>query len=165
MLTTNINIQDRLINGQMGTVVKIDVNMSNKPTVVYIKFNGVLAGKTTINNNANSFAKEQTVVPIEPILAKMKIKPGKASSPEIQRIQFPTALSWACTVHKVQGLTLEKAVVSMNLRKERSFNYGQIYVALSRVTSLNDLYILGEIRSKHINENVRENCLIIFYNL
>jgi hypothetical protein len=39
MLTTNINIPDRLINGQMGTVVKIDVNSNNEtPTVLYIKF-------------------------------------------------------------------------------------------------------------------------------
>ena len=46
MLTTNINIQDRLINGQMGTVVKIDVNISNEPTILYIKFDDETAGIT-----------------------------------------------------------------------------------------------------------------------
>ena len=157
MLTTNINIQDRLINGQMGTVVKIDVNISNEPTVLYIKFDDETAGKTMINNSTKSFAKEQNLVPIEPILARIKVRPGKASSPEIQRIQFPIALSWACTVHKVQGLTLKNVVVSMNLAKQRSFNYGQIYVALSRVTSLNGLHILGEIQSKHIKANPKVN--------
>ena len=70
-----------------------------------------------INNSTKSFAKEQNLVPIEPILARIKVRPGKASSPEIQRIQFPVALSWACTVHKVQGLTLKNVVVSMNLNK------------------------------------------------
>ena len=33
MLTTNINIQDRLINGQMGTVIKIGINTNNEPNV------------------------------------------------------------------------------------------------------------------------------------
>ena len=161
MLTTNINIQDQLIDGQMGTVVKIQVNESNKPTTLYIKFDDENAGKTLINSNANSFARENHLVP--------KVRPGKPSSPEIHRIQFPVALSWACTVHKVQGLTLENVVVSLELHKQRSFNYGQIYVALSCATSLQGLHILGEIQSKHIKANpkvhkeyerLRNSCLI-----
>ena len=37
-LTANIDIGDRLINGQMGTVIKIEVNQNTeKPTVIYIK--------------------------------------------------------------------------------------------------------------------------------
>ena len=102
----------------MGTVVKIDVNTSNEPTVLYTKFDDETAGKTVINNTTKSFAKEQNTVPIEPILARIKLRPGKPSSPEIQRIQFPIALSWACTFQKVQSLTL-KNVVSMNLTKQR----------------------------------------------
>ena len=97
MLTANINIQDRLINGQMGTVVKIDVNMNNEPAVLYIKFDDEKAGKTTINNSGKSFAKKENVVPIEQTelakieqieLAKIKVRPGKASSPELQRCSF-----------------------------------------------------------------------------
>ena len=107
MLTTNINIQDRLINGQIGTVIKIDINSNNEPNVLYVKFDDEKAGKTIINTSFNSFAKENHVVPIEPVLAKIKVRPGKTSSPEIQRIQFPIALSWACTIHKVQDLLLK----------------------------------------------------------
>ena len=153
MLTTNINIKDRLINGQMGIVVSIHVNVSNEPAVLYIKFDDENAGKAMINNSADSFAKRNHLVPLEPVLARIKVRPGKASSPEAQRIQFPITLSWACTVHKVQGLTLENVVVSLELHKQRSFNYGQMYVALSRATSLQGLYILGEIQSKHIKAN------------
>jgi len=52
-------------------------------------------------------------------------------------------LSYACTVHKVQGLTLEKIVVSFQLARQRNFNPGQMYVALSRATSINGLYLTG----------------------
>ena len=78
-----------------------------------------------------------------------------ASSPKIQRIQFPIALAWACTVHKVQGLTLQNVVISFNLKKQRSFNYGQVYVSLSRSTSLQGLHILGEINNNHVKADPR----------
>ena len=59
-------------------------------------------------------------------------------------------LAWGCTVHKVQGLTLEEVVISFDLVKQRYFNSGQMYVALSRVTSLNCLYLIGEFNLSYI---------------
>ena len=50
-------------------------------------------------------------------------------------------LAGACTVHKIQGLSLTKIIVSLQLLKQRQFNYGQIYAALSKVTTLKSLYI------------------------
>ena len=113
MLTTNIDIADRLINGQMGTVIKIGLNeKTQKPNMVYIKFDDSDAGKNAITKHSNSFARGNNVIPIEPVLTKIKIRPGKPSSPEIQRTQFPLTLAYACTVHKVQGLTLKKSSYS-----------------------------------------------------
>ena len=43
-------------------------------------------------------------------------------------------LSWACRIHKVQGLGLNSTVISFNL--ENLFSQGQMYVALSRVTDI-----------------------------
>ncbi len=98
MLTTNISIPDRLINGQMGTVFRVIINQaSNTPTIVYIKFDDPNAGKELVHNYPIPFARENNVVPIEPVSARIKIRPGKASSPEIQRVQFPITLAWACT--------------------------------------------------------------------
>ncbi len=49
MLTTNIDINDRLINGQMGTIKKIAINQStSKPSVLNIKFDDPTAGSKTI---------------------------------------------------------------------------------------------------------------------
>ena len=73
MLTTNVNIQDRLVNGQMGTIVKIGVNVKNDPSVLYIKFDDVKAGEITINTSANCFAKKITSFQLNLFLPKSRL--------------------------------------------------------------------------------------------
>ena len=49
MLTTNVDITDRLINGQLGTVMKVNVdNVSNKPSTIFVKFDDSNAGISAI---------------------------------------------------------------------------------------------------------------------
>ena len=80
----------------------------------------------------------------------------KNSFPVIKRTQFPLMLAWTCTVPKVQGLSLNKEVVSFQLLKQRNFYYGLIYVALNRVSSLEGLYILGLFNLKSIRASLQD---------
>ena len=66
--------------------------------------------------------------------------------------QFPLRLAWAITIHKSQGLTFEKVMIDAGA----AFSSGQVYVALSRCTSLDGIVLLSKIPSAAIysNENV-----------
>jgi len=55
--------------------------------------------------------------------------------------QYPLRLAWAITIHKSQGLTFEKLIVDA----QKAFTNGQVYVALSRVTSLQGLVLTSSI--------------------
>ena len=63
--------------------------------------------------------------------------------------QFPVKLAWAVTVHKSQGLTFDKAIIDVG----QAFAPGQVYVALSRLRSLDGLILRTKIQSSAISND------------
>jgi len=58
------------------------------------------------------------------------------------RLQIPLKLAWAVTIHKAQGLTLNKVVIDIDIGK-KEFSSGLAYVTCSRVRSLQDLLFIA----------------------
>jgi len=128
MLTMNVDVSDGLINGAFGRVTKLVTEaQTSRVKSVEVCFDNKKAG----TKRGTKIGSDRVLIERQEGNIDNKIK--------TTRRQFPLKLAWACTIHKVQGLTTNQAVVSL----DKIFAPGQAYVALSRVRTLNGLTIHG----------------------
>ena len=150
MLISNVDVSDGLCNGVSGIIKGIEIcNNQNMPTVVYVKFDSTRIGAKTRTTEFIPPQYEQCI-PIKPRKESFQLK-GKSFT--THREQVPLKLSWAVTIHKVQGQTTDQAVISMKYLQK-----AMAYVALSRVTHLEGMY-LTDFDEHRIccDENVADN--------
>lgn len=128
MLIKNLDISLGLVNGALGTVQNmIRVNNNFCPEVLF-------------DNNVKKI--------IEPVTWDLEMDNYKCSA-----MQIPLMLAYACTVHKSQGQTLQNAVLDL----EDAFCDHMVYVALSRVVSIDGLYLKSFNPSKiKINDKMKK---------
>ena len=110
MLATNVDISERLINGQLGHIYDFSTNTATV-TKIYIKFDDNATGLKAIQNE--SLTRANNYVPISRTEASLALSKTHAST--IMRTQFPIMLAYACTMHKGQGVTFKKICMSLDL--------------------------------------------------
>ena len=75
MLATNVDVEDQLINGQIGTVVKSKMNrVLSKPEVIYVKFDDQNADQVRIRKSRDRYAIANGAVPVTSVLGRFKVK-------------------------------------------------------------------------------------------
>ena len=91
MLTTNINIKDQLINGQMGTVTHIEIR-DNEVQTIYLELDDKCAGQMRMSGSDIN-AKNTKWVPIKRDKTSIYLNKYKTTSPANKRTQIPVVLS------------------------------------------------------------------------
>lgn len=112
ILTWNVDIQNGLVNGSQGKVVGF--SLKNNPMVKFINL--------------------KNPIEIEP----MEYSNDETKDTRISFYQLPLKLAWALSIHKVQGHNLDVALMDLG---SQIFECGQIYVALSRIKTINGVYL------------------------
>jgi len=129
IVNTELANGEMLCNGSQGIIKKFAIN--GNPVIQFSKG----------NNSSFEITMNYHIWPSENI-------PGIGVS------QLPLILAWALTIHKAQGATLEVAEIDAG---SSIFECGQTYVALSRVKSLEGLYLTSyDAKKIRINKKVRE---------
>jgi ATP-dependent DNA helicase PIF1 len=124
MLIWNVDISLGLVNGSTGTVI------SCERTAVLVDFD--LAGRHLISKQCWTITDDSNKV-----LSKTE--------------QIPLIISYALSVHKCQGITLDSAVIDLS----SAFCNHQIYVALSRVKSLDGITLVNYNKNKvKVNQKI-----------
>ena len=144
MLTSNLWVDVGLINGAMGTVQAICYRTGGPPDLpiaVMVRFDSY-SGPTFPDGT----------VPITPLRRCWSSSGGQCS-----RLQVPLKLAWAVTIHKSQGLTLDKVVIDVG---KREFSTGLTFVACSRVRQLRDLLFTPPFPYKRISSLSKSTRLI-----
>lgn len=119
----------RNYNGKIGTVVKFAEDF------IEVMFDGdnapIQVGLVLWENTKYTYNKEKHIIDQHVIGTY---------------VQYPLKLAWAITVHKSQGMTFNKVIVDIS----KAFSVGQVYVALSRCTSLTHLKLIGTLPGEAI---------------
>jgi len=123
ILLKNLDVERELVNGARGTVLDFVEDSSSGVVYPRVKF-------------------KYTTKVIKPERWALTM----AGSEVAVREQIPLDLAWAMSIHKSQGMTIDKLQVHLN----GAFASGQIYVALSRATSLEGLSIADDIKPEKI---------------
>lgn len=152
------NLTKDIYNGSRGVIIGFKENYKiNYNKIPEWKKENIHIIEKFIKNNNNTLPiikfENNKIITLEPLIYKYH---GLYNT-YINILQLPIKLGYAITVHKCQGMSLNKCIIKLN----SVFVTGQVFVALSRVTNIKNVKVINFSRNKIYTNN---KC-ISFYNL
>lgn len=138
MITTNIDVADGLSNGTVGKLINIESDGNNDILRLWFKFPKSVGKKrsTKVRNDIVRQNIDKDAVPIYTRTSSIPLNNNKTIV--AKRKHFPVISALAMTIHKAQGGTFDDIVYEYN----RSHTRELVYVALSRVTNIEGLFLV-----------------------
>lgn len=135
-----------LVNGSTGTVVSIKPFMDLATqkvcgALVVVMFDGMLGAKPF----QHTFQTYDSCMSESDVARNMEFTIMEGKNKVASRIQIPLRLAWAVSIHKAQGMSLERASINFG----GVFENGQCYTALSRMRTLTGVF-LKNLTLKHL---------------
>ena len=142
MLTHNISVGDNLVNGSLGEVTGFKFLANGKVKFIMVNFDQDTSGRQRRSeiNLESEFPGATAIDVLEFEYNTGRRRKGKSAT----AINFPLRLAWGITFHKIQGHTI-KEPMTLILDFDCWLLPSMVYVGLSRVQTLNQLYILGKL--------------------
>ena len=137
MCTSNLDMELGIVNGSQGRIVEI----TDPQRIKVFEKNVTMRLPVVVFSNGQRMTMKPKII-------------QSTTDPTVGISQLPLILCWAMTIHKSQGATLDAAMMDLG---KTVFEYGQTYVALSRVKTMDGLYLQGLDPSKiRANPDVKE---------
>ena len=138
-ISLNTRTDDGMTNGAGNVIKLIQVQQTGTPSgVIWVQFDHPDVGQKTRQDNRQLYINgiQPTWTPIKPITTQFAV--GRTRSVQVVRKQFPLRPAAAKTIHRSQGDTESRIVVNLETRRAIPHIH---YVGLSRVTTINGLFI------------------------
>jgi ATP-dependent exoDNAse (exonuclease V) alpha subunit len=134
VMMLNNDSQGRWVNGTIGKIVDIEEDEEGNEFILVEMNDGSIEVVSPFTWELFNFS--------------FDVKRNSLTSETIGTFtQYPMRLAWAVTIHKSQGKTFDNIIIDLG---RGTFVHGQLYVALSRCTSLEGITLRQEIGKKHI---------------
>lgn len=138
-ISVNLDVADGLTNGATCVVKHIEYKTSMfRPAIIWVLFKDAKIGISRRHQYRHLFSMNTSISWTPIFEVKRTFVYNKKT---YERVQFPLQASAGKTIHKAQGATLSSAVINLSQTKQRKIPHIH-YVALSRVKSLDGLFIL-----------------------
>lgn len=135
IMMLNNDVEGRWVNGSIGKIMEITQGRSGDRVIIAELAEG----------------EEVEITPFTWEIFRFYVEGGGLQSEAIGKFtQYPLMLAWAVTIHKGQGKTFDRVIIDVG---RGTFAHGQMYVALSRCTTLDGIVLKKPALKQHIWTN------------